>query len=382
MPNYILILCVINISLFSTGCQQSSTNLMVCASDQRFILTNGADKIADNPGNGALTFLDFSTFPPKAEHLEGVRCSVIGPPTCVAITPDESIALVTAAMKVDQENKNRQIPDNKLTVVNLKSKKPEIIKILTVGKQPSGISISRDGKLALVANRADGTITMLEINGQKVKPTNTIKVCQPSESIAHIAISPDKKTAIASLFNTNNVIVMKIKSNSLEPFETLETGKSPYCIDFTPDGKLALVANAFNSSVSVISLSNNKAEVTDKVYIGGNVPEGLDISSDGKYAAVNCLHNTNKSPDDPKREENGLLVILKRNNNQFRVIDSLTIDRIPQSAVFTRDCKYIAIGSNEFHHIAIYKFENEKVIDTSLRIKTPGGPAALRIADK
>ena len=78
-------------------------HLMICANDQRFILTDGLGQIHSNPGLGSLSVLDFSMFPPKANHLANVPCSVIGPPTCVAITPDESIALVASAMKVDPQ---------------------------------------------------------------------------------------------------------------------------------------------------------------------------------------------------------------------------------------------------------------------------------------
>jgi len=40
----------------------------------------------------------------------------VGPPFSVAITPDEGLALVTAAMKVDPSDPTKQVADNRLSV--------------------------------------------------------------------------------------------------------------------------------------------------------------------------------------------------------------------------------------------------------------------------
>jgi len=73
-----------------------------------------------------------------------------------------------------------------------------VIGHVQTGQQPSGMSITRDGKYALVANRADGTVTLLRITGKSVSPVETIKVCLPEESVSDVAISPDGRIALAS----------------------------------------------------------------------------------------------------------------------------------------------------------------------------------------
>jgi hypothetical protein len=62
--------------------------------------------------------------PPKVIAEIKAPASVIGPPQSVAIARDESFALITGAFKVDPANPKKSVPDNKLTVVDLKAKPP------------------------------------------------------------------------------------------------------------------------------------------------------------------------------------------------------------------------------------------------------------------
>ena len=51
----------------------------------------------------------------------------------MAITPDEGLALVTSAMQIDPADKTKQIPDNKVSVVDLKATPPRVIDTLQAG---------------------------------------------------------------------------------------------------------------------------------------------------------------------------------------------------------------------------------------------------------
>ena len=54
-------------------------------------------------------------------------------------------------------------------VINLKAKPPKLVNTIGSSKQPSGLSINPAGTLALVANRADKSISVLSIHGTDVK---------------------------------------------------------------------------------------------------------------------------------------------------------------------------------------------------------------------
>ncbi|WP_457840999.1 YncE family protein, partial [Staphylococcus aureus] len=82
-----------------------------------------------------------------------------------------------------------------LFVIDLKSKVPNLIATVEVGRQPSGLAINRKGDLVLIANRADNSISVLTIRGKEVSVVDTVPV---GDSVSAVAITPDGKHALAS----------------------------------------------------------------------------------------------------------------------------------------------------------------------------------------
>ena len=68
----------------------------------------------------------------------------------------------------------KQVPDNKVYVIDLKANPPKLAGTITVGKQPSGLSFNPAGNLALVANRADKSVSVLSVKGTDVKVIDTV----------------------------------------------------------------------------------------------------------------------------------------------------------------------------------------------------------------
>src|SRR5215813_12303956 len=71
-----------------------------------------------------VTVIDLGVSPPKVVAELRAPSSVVGPPQNVAISPDESIALVSANMKLDPADPNKIAPDNRLSVIDLKANPP------------------------------------------------------------------------------------------------------------------------------------------------------------------------------------------------------------------------------------------------------------------
>jgi len=137
----------------------------VSANDNNVFLVNGVSTVVQNPPPDTIAIIDLKQFPPKVLAEIEVPVSVAGPPLSVAITPDESLALVTAAMKFNPGDPTKQIPDNRLSVIDLKASSPKVIATLETGKGPAGLSINHQGNLALMANRAEGTVSVFGIKG-------------------------------------------------------------------------------------------------------------------------------------------------------------------------------------------------------------------------
>jgi YVTN family beta-propeller protein len=82
------------------------------------------------------------------------------------------------------------VPDNKLYVIDPTTSPPSRIATVEVGKQPSGLSINKAGNLALIANRADNSISVLSIQGKEVKLIDTVPM---GEQIAHVVFTPRRE---------------------------------------------------------------------------------------------------------------------------------------------------------------------------------------------
>src|SRR5437773_8170441 len=146
--------------------------LMVVGNDEKVGFSDAGAFVFSGPGKDTVSIIDIGTDPlaPKILVNLPLMNSIIGPPVNLAITPDEGLALVANSMDAERDGAGwKMVPDNKLYVIDLTTNPPALIDTVAVGKQPSGMSINRAGNLALIANRADNSITVLRIAGKKVR---------------------------------------------------------------------------------------------------------------------------------------------------------------------------------------------------------------------
>jgi DNA-binding beta-propeller fold protein YncE len=175
--------------------------------------------------------------------------SILGPPTNVAVTPDQSLALIANAVHSEKtEGGWKATPADELFVVDLKASPPRLVQTLKVGRQPSGIAISRDGKLALVANRDSKSVTPLMIDGFKVSVGDPVST---QDSVSAVAISPDGRRAIATKTTSHKAVLLDISEDGkLTVGKDLWVGLFPWNVAFSPDGRHALVNNIGNNGQS------------------------------------------------------------------------------------------------------------------------------------
>src|SRR4030095_13205031 len=152
-------LCLAAIVIASTA----SAQLAVSSNDTKVVNVDGVNKIVENPPPDNVTIVDLGVSPPKAIGQLDAPRSVVAPPQSVAVAPDESIALVAASTKIDPSDPKQTAPDNPLSVIDLKTSPPAVIATLELGNSPAGVSFSPDGKLALVTNRGEGTVSILTV---------------------------------------------------------------------------------------------------------------------------------------------------------------------------------------------------------------------------
>src|SRR5437762_13652673 len=116
------LLLVPGISAVFMSCN-AMAQLAVSANDNKLVNQNGKNVVVANPAPDSISIIDLSSFPPKITGEVPVPTSVVGPPSSVAIAPDESFALVTSAQKHDPADASKLVDNNRVSVIDLKAKR-------------------------------------------------------------------------------------------------------------------------------------------------------------------------------------------------------------------------------------------------------------------
>jgi DNA-binding beta-propeller fold protein YncE len=239
--------------LFSFAAQ---AQLAVSANDAKAVLVNGVNTVPPNPADDTVTVIDLDVSPPKVIGELKAPSSVVGPPQNVAIAPDESIALVSSNMKLDPADPKKLIPDNRLSVIDLKASPPAVIATLETGLGPAGISINHAGTLALVANRNEGTVSIFTISGKTLSPAGKINLGDAKSGPSSAAFSPDGKTALVTRDGDHKISVLSIDGNKVEDTKHVMTGGfRPYAIQVSPRGDIAVVGNQGGNTGDIDTIS-------------------------------------------------------------------------------------------------------------------------------
>jgi DNA-binding beta-propeller fold protein YncE len=361
--------------------------LVLSGNENKLDLSAGSAKMIAGAEPDSISILDFSQFPPSVRHIHGIRNSVIGPPSNIAITPDEGLALIASSLVAAPGDPTGYAPDTIIHVLDLTQDPPVVIDEIKAGRQPSGMSITRDGRFALVANRASGTVSLLGIEGKSVRLLETVKVCEPEDSLSDVAVTPDGRTAVASVCEGGYMALLKLENGHLTATDQkLSTCGKPYRVVMSPDGDFALTAGSGQGmpnvdAVTVVDLRSNPIHTVDYVPVPPE-PESLEISPDGKLVAVVLMNGSSVATDHPMRTEKGILAILVRKGRTFVKTQELPVGRIPEGVAFSPDGKHIIVQCHAERRLWLFDVQGEKVRDTGERISVPGFPSSLRTAEK
>jgi DNA-binding beta-propeller fold protein YncE len=360
--------------------------LAVTSNDNKVMLDNGTAKVVQNPAPDTVTVLDLKVSPPRVLAEIPAPGSVVGPPFSVALTPDESLALVGSSSKIDPSDPTKTVPDTRISVIDLKASPPAVIATLEAGKGAAGISVNRQGTLALVANRSEGTVSVFSISGKTVTPVGKVTIADEKSATAHAAITPDGKMALVTRDGDHKISVLKIDGTNVEYTKRdINAGLRPYGIDVSSKGDFAAVANigvgqGDADTVSLIDVRATPPRVVETVSVG-QTPEGIKVSPDGRYVAVVVMNGSNKAKESPFYADNGKLVILRAANMKLTKVAEAPIGHWSQGAAFSPDGKTILVGNMVEKDVQVFAFDGRALKQVG-RIKVNGGPAAVRTAEK
>ena len=214
-----------------------------------------------NPGAGFIMSVNLAT------GQAGTQIAMPQTPGPIAISPDGSTAYVGGRFT------------DTLTPVNLADNSVLPTIDLNQSQSVDQIAITPDGRFAYVV---DGGVS------ESITPvdlvTHTVgKRVNVGPLPVGITLTPDGRFALVALDggSANSVAEVNLSSNAVQ--KTFVVGRDPYSIAVTPDGSRAYVTNAGSDSVTPINLTSG--QVGDPIAVG-RTPEGIAITPDGQSAFV------------------------------------------------------------------------------------------------
>ena len=361
--------------------------VMIVGNDEK--VTFGADgkAIQHPPGKDSVSIIDMA----KPDSLRIIATlplanTIVGPPVNLAVHPSGEIALIANSMKAEPDGTGwKNVPNDEVFVIDLKASPPKVLATVNAGKQASGMAINAKGDLALVCNRADGSISVLSIKGKEVKVVDTVSVGAAADSVSAVAITPDGKRALAAKSAANKIALLSIDGEKVTyDKRDLPVGIFPYNLAITPNGKLAITADngagggsdGNVDTVSVIDLEANPARVIDHVVVG-DAPEGFAISPKGDLAVVILLQGSNQAKDTWFYHPGGAVVALKIDGKKVTKVGEVQIGGLPEGVVFSPKGDYLYVGNFIDQDLSVLKVDGDKLTDAG-RFKLPGHPASMR----
>jgi DNA-binding beta-propeller fold protein YncE len=371
----------------------ASAQLLVVGNDEKQGWDAAGKPVTNPPGKDTVSIVDIRA-PTKPRIVTSLQLmnTVVGPPVNLAITPDRKLALVANSLDWVKDGESwKGQPDNKLYVIDLTLSPPQQIATLELGKQPSGMAINRAGTLALVANRADDTVSVLSISGKEVKVVDTVSVSSGGpnkEQPSAVAITPDGKHALVAKFLANKVGLLAIDGQKVTYTKyDMATGLYPYNVAITPDGRLAIAGNNGGAGSSdgqvdtaaVIDLSVDPPRVIDQVVVGDG-PEGLAMSPAGGYAVEVILNGANLTRDKFYYHPHSYVTLLKidsKNKKVTRVGKPADVGALAEGVAFSPDGKYLYVGNFMDADMTILRRDGDRLVSVG-KMALPGHPASLR----
>lgn len=182
------------------------------------------------------------------------------------------------AKQTEAEQEDDDVEPARIGIIDLKLGKK--VREIVGGPETEGVEFSKDGKLLIITNEADNTITVHNIKtGKLVKKVSTHSY---GDRPRGIKVSPDGNTYIATLEYGNKFMVL---NKQFKVIKSVDTGVTPYGIAFDKDGKFIFVAC---NKDKVLQVFNAKTYEKVKDIPTGNRCWHFSFTPDDKQIMLAC----------------------------------------------------------------------------------------------
>lgn len=323
--------------------------------------------------------------------------AMIGPPASVAVSRNSRFALVSACQ---QFSGDKLVPNDVVSVIDLSvPSNPRVVETAHAGPGASGVSISPNGKLALVANTEDSTISIFSVSGEHITKTGQVQLANGSRP-TDVVFTPDGKTAIAVAQRASKLEVLSVKGTEVtDTGRSFSSGRMPYGAVVTHDGKYVINTNLGGANGApaaprrpggarmprqgTVAMTNIATGAVTASVVVGPTPEHVAMSGDGRYIAVVVANGTASVRSDPKfNQVLGLLKIFAVGDGSLRPVAQSDTGHWCQGATFSRDNKTILLQCAAEREIEVFKFNGTTLEqDKDATIPMGARPGAIATSD-
>lgn len=231
--------------------------------------------------------------------------------------------------------------DATLSLVDLSSHK--VIMTLPTGKGPHEVEVSRNGRLALVADYGvqgtDGsTLTVIDLpTGRVVKTIDLGEYRRP-----HGVVWIDARRALVTAEVNKALIEVDVEEGKV--VRALPTAQdASHMVAVTPDGSRAFVANLQSGSITAFDLKAGKKLGDVKTGAGA---EGIAVTPDGKQVWVSNRAADTVSVVDAKT---------------LKVRATLPSAKFPIRAEATPDGKHVLVSNAQSGDLSVFSVKDRKL---------------------
>ncbi|MGO4607723.1 YncE family protein [Variovorax sp. 2RAF20] len=363
--------------------KQEAASYFLSVQDGRAGLVDGKPVVRN--AMDTLAVIELAAGHLRVVHQVAMPTSLVGPPSSIAIAPSGRLALVSAATRRDPIDATKVVASDLVSVVALDPSgrsAPRVIQTLHTGDGASGISINRAGTLALVANRVEGSISVLAIEGEQVQAVGKLPLGNKAGP-AHVAFTPDGRRALVSRDGDNRISLLNVEGRSVSVDQReLYAGLRPYGLDVSSDGAWAAVTNlgagqGDADTVSLIDLKVQPTRVVDTVTVG-QTPEGIFFSPDGRTVGVTVIDGSNK-PQASSFHGTARYRLFAIDDGRLRSAGQIVGGQWLQGHVFAPDGQAMLVQDAANRQIRLYRNVGGTLSDTGERVQFDGAPAALKL---
>ena len=213
---------------------------------------------------------------------------------------------------------------------------------LPVGTGPHEIAVSPDGRLALVANygaqQPGSSLTLLDVPGAKVVKTIELGEYRRPHGLVFL----DGRRALVTSEASKSLLEVDVEAGKVT--RAIPTGQEvSHMVAVTPDGSRAFIANIGSGSMTAVDLKAGKSLGDVKTGAGA---EGIDVTPDGRQVWV-----TNREAD----------TVTVVDAKTLEILGSVPSASFPIRAKATPDGKHVLVSNAKSGDLSVFSTADRKL---------------------